>query len=41
MQAKAVIENEKNLYDYWGDMLCNGVSEGKGTSNRRWKLCAV
>ena len=19
MQAKAVIENEKNLYDYWGD----------------------
>ena len=26
MQAKAVIENEKNLYDYWGDTLYKGVN---------------
>lgn len=30
MQAKAVIENEKNLYDYWGDMLYKGVRDEKG-----------
>lgn len=30
MQAKAVIENEKNLYDYWGDMLNKGVRDEKG-----------
>ena len=30
MQAKAVIENEKNSYDYWEDMLYKGVRDEKG-----------
>ena len=30
MKAKATIGNEKNLYEYWGDMLYKGVRDEKG-----------
>ena len=30
MNAKATIGNEKNLYEYWGDMLYKGVRDEKG-----------